>query len=240
LTSFDLSVHNFRHKDFLPQETLMPPRKARKFDPKAFLAQTGLGRTIQTYARSKVIFAQGDPSDAVFYVQAGKVRLTVLSKRGKEATLALLGEGDFFGESCITSDQPRRVASATAITECRVLRIDKRAMLEVLHQEHAFSDLFVAYLVGRYNQTQADLVDQLFNSAEKRLARTLLLLARFGKEGRSENVIPKISQETLAEMVGTTRARVNFFMNRFRQLGLIEYNGGLEVHSSLLNIVLHE
>jgi len=218
----------------------MPPRKARKFDPRAFLAQTGLGRTIQTYARSKVIFAQGDPSDAVFYVQAGKVRLTVLSKRGKEATLALLGEGDFFGESCITSDQPRRVASATAITECRVLRIDKRAMLEVLHQEHAFSDLFVAYLVGRYNQTQADLVDQLFNSAEKRLARTLLLLARFGKEGRSENVIPKISQETLAEMVGTTRARVNFFMNRFRQLGLIEYNGGLEVHSSLLNIVLHE
>jgi CRP/FNR family cyclic AMP-dependent transcriptional regulator len=240
LTSFDLSVHNFRHKDFLPLETLMPPRKARKFDPRAFLAQTGLGRTIQTYARSKVIFAQGDPSDAVFYVQAGKVRLTVLSKRGKEATLALLGEGDFFGESCITSDQPRRVASATAITECRVLRIDKRAMLEVLHQEHAFSDLFVAYLVGRYNQTQADLVDQLFNSAEKRLARTLLLLARFGKEGRSENVIPKISQETLAEMVGTTRARVNFFMNRFRQLGLIEYNGGLEVHSSLLNIVLHE
>lgn len=218
----------------------MPPRKARKFDPRAFLAQTGLGRTIQTYARSKVIFAQGDPSDAVFYVQAGKVRLTVLSKRGKEATLALLGEGDFFGESCITSDQPRRVASATAITECRVLRIDKRAMLEVLHQEHAFSDLFVAYLVGRYNQTQADLVDQLFNSAEKRLARTLLLLARFGKEGRSENVIPKISQETLAEMVGTTRARINFFMNRFRQLGLIDYNGGLEVHSSLLAIVLHE
>jgi CRP-like cAMP-binding protein len=218
----------------------MPPRKARTFDPKAFLAQTGLGRTIQIYPKNKVIFAQGDLSDAVFYVQAGKVRLTVLSKRGKEATLALLGEGDFIGESCITSDQPRRVASATAITECRVLRIDKRAMIEVLHQEHAFSDLFVAYLVGRYNQTQADLVDQLFNSAEKRLARTLLLLARFGKEGRSENVIPKISQETLAEMVGTTRARVNFFMNRFRQLGLIEYNGGLEVHSSLLDIVLHE
>jgi len=218
----------------------MPSRKVRIFDPKAFLAETGLGRTIQTCPKNKVIFAQGDPSDAVFYIQAGKVRLTVLSKRGKEATLALLGEGDFIGESCITSDQPRRVASATAITECRVLRIDKRAMLEVLHQEHAFSDLFVAYLVGRYNQTQADLVDQLFNSAEKRLARTLLLLARFGKEGRSENVIPKISQETLAEMVGTTRARVNFFMNRFRQLGLIEYNGGLEVHSSLLDIVLHE
>jgi CRP-like cAMP-binding protein len=218
----------------------MPPHKVRIFDPKSFLAQTGLGRTILTCPKNKVIFAQGDPSDAVFYVQDGKIRLTVLSTRGKEATLALLGEGDFIGEACITSDQPRRVASATTVTECRVLRIEKRAMLEVLHQEHAFSDLFVAYLVGRYNQTQADLVDQLFNSAEKRLARTLLLLARFGKEGRSENVIPKISQETLAEMVGTTRARVNFFMNRFRQLGLIEYNGGLEVHSSLLDVVLHE
>jgi CRP-like cAMP-binding protein len=152
----------------------------------------------------------------------------------------LLGEGDFIGEGCITSDQPLRVASATAVTECSILKIEKKAMLDVLHRQNAFSDLFVSYVVGRYNQTQADLVDQLFNSAEKRLARTLLLLARFGKEGRSENVIPKISQETLAEMVGTTRARVNFFMNRFRQLGLIDYNGGLEVHSSLLDIVLHE
>ena len=187
-----------------------------------------------------MIFAQGDPSDAVFYIQAGRARLNVLSARGKEATIALLGEGDFMGEDGITSDQPRRVAFATAITDCRVLRIDKAAMLNVLHREHAFSDLFVAYLVGRYNQTQADLVDQLFNSAEKRLARTLLLLARFGKEGRSENVVPKISQETLAEMVGTTRARVNFFMNRFRQMGFIHYNGGLEVHSSLLDIVLHD
>jgi len=144
------------------------------------------------------------------------------------------------GEGCIASDQPLRVASATAITDCFVLRIEKDAMLNTLHREHAFSDLFVAYIVDRYNQTQADLVDQLFNSAEKRLARTLLLLARFGKEGRTENVVPKISQETLAEMVGTTRARINFFMNRFRQLGLIDYNGGLEVHSSLLDIVLHE
>jgi len=183
---------------------------------------------------------QGEPSDAVFYIQKGRAKLTVLSTQGKEATIALLGEGDFLGEGCITSDQPVRVASATAITHCLVLRIEKEAMLNVLHREHAFSDLFVAYLVGRYNQTQADLVDQLFNSAEKRLARTLLLLAHFGKEGRSENVIPKISQETLAEMVGTTRSRVNFFMNRFRELGFIHYNGGLEVHSSLLDIVLHE
>jgi CRP/FNR family transcriptional regulator, cyclic AMP receptor protein len=218
----------------------MSPSKERTFDAKAFLAQTGLGRTILRCAKNKVIFAQGDPCDSVFYIQTGRARLTVLSSRGKEATIALLGEGDFIGEACITSDQPRRVVSATAITDCCVLRIEKHAMLAVLHREHAFSDLFVAYLVGRYNQTQADLVDQLFNSAEKRLARTLLLLARFGKEERSENVIPKISQETLAEMVGTTRARVNFFMNRFRQMGLIHYNGGLEVHSSLLDVVLHE
>jgi CRP/FNR family cyclic AMP-dependent transcriptional regulator len=218
----------------------MSPSKTRRFDPKAFLAQTGLGRTITPYPKNKVIFVQGEPSDAVFYIQKGHVKLTVLSTQGKEATIALLGEGDFIGEGCITSDQSLRVASATAVTHCLVLRIEKEAMLNVLHREPAFSDLFVAYIVGRYNQTQADLVDHLFNSAEKRLARTLLLLAHFGKEGRSENVIPKISQETLAEMIGTTRARVNFFMNRFRQLGLIDYNGGLEVHSSLLDIVLHE
>ncbi len=218
----------------------MLPRKSRTFDPRVFLAEAGLGRTILQYPKNKVIFAQGGPSDAVFYIQKGRAKLTVLSKHGKEATIALLGEGDFMGEGCITSDQPLSVASATAITDCFVLRIEKEAMLNVLHREHAFSDLFVAYLISRHNQTQADLVDQLFNSAEKRLARALLLLAHFGKEGRSENVIPKISQETLAEMIGTTRARVNFFMNRFRQLGFIDYNGGLEVHSSLLDIVLHE
>ena len=215
----------------------MSSRKSQTFDPKAFLAQTGLGRTILQYPKNKVIFAQGEPSDAVFYIQAGQARLMVLSTQGKEATIALLREGDFMGEGCIASNQPIRVASATAITDCCVLKIERGAMLDALHREHAFSDLFVAYLVGRFNQTQADLVDQLFNSAEKRLARILLLLARFGKEGRSESVIPKISQQTLAEMVGTTRARVNFFMNRFRQLGLIDYNGGLEVHSSLLEIV---
>jgi len=218
----------------------MAPAKARTFDPKAFLAETGLGRTILQYPKGKLIFAQGDPSDAVFYIQKGRAKLTVLSARGKEATIALLGPGDFMGEGSIASDQPLRTASANAIADCFVLRIERDAMLSVLHRQSAFSDLFVAYLVGRYNQTQADLVDQLFNSAEKRLARTLLLLARFGKEGKSENVIPKISQETLAEMVGTTRARINFFMNRFRQLGFIDYNGGLEVHSSLLDIVLHE
>jgi len=218
----------------------MSSAKARTFDPRAFLAETGLGRTILQYPKNKVIFAQGSPRDAVFYIQKGQAKRSVLSAQGKEATIALLGQGDFMGEGCMASDQPLRTASATAITDCSALRIEKDAMLKVLHQQHEFSDLFVAYLVGRYNQTQADLVDQLFNSAEKRLARTLLLLARFGKEGRSENVIPKISQETLAEMVGTTRARINFFMNRFRQLGFIGYNGGLEVHSSLLDIVLHE
>jgi CRP/FNR family cyclic AMP-dependent transcriptional regulator len=218
----------------------MSSGKARKFDPKVFLSQTGLGRIILQYPKNKVIFAQGDPSDAVFYIQTGRAKLTVLSVHGKEATIALLGEGDFLGEGCIASDQTLRAASATAVTDCFVLRIEKGAMLNILHREPAFSDLFVAYMVDRYNRTQADLVDQLFNSAEKRLARTLLLLARFGKEGRSENVVPKISQETLAEMVGTTRSRISFFMNRFRQLGLIDYNGGLEVHSSLLDIVLHE
>jgi CRP/FNR family cyclic AMP-dependent transcriptional regulator len=218
----------------------MSPRKERTFDPKSFLAEAGLGRTILHYPKNKVIFAQGEPCDAVFYIQDGRAKLTVLSTRGKEATIALLGPGDFMGESCITSDQPLRMSSATPLTDCRILRIEKTTMLKVLHREHAFSDLFVAYLISRNNHIQEDLVDQLFNSAEKRLARILLVLAHFGKEGRSESVIPKMSQETLAEMVGTTRARVNFFMNRFRQLGLIDYNGGLEVHSSLLDVVLHD
>jgi CRP/FNR family cyclic AMP-dependent transcriptional regulator len=218
----------------------MSSYKPRTFDPKTFLAQAGLGRTILRYPKNKVIFAQGEPCDAVFYIQEGRAMLTVLSTRGKEATIALLEAEDFIGESCITSHRPFRMSSALAITDCRILRIEKEAMLKVLHGEHAFSDLFVAYLVSRNNQIQEDLVDQLFHSAEKRLARTLLLLACFGKKGRSENVIPRISQETLAEMVGTTRARVNFFMNRFRKLGLIHYNGGLEVDGSLLDIVLHE
>jgi CRP/FNR family cyclic AMP-dependent transcriptional regulator len=213
----------------------------RAFDPKTFLAQTGPGRTILEYRKNKLIFVQGDPCDAVFYVQSGRVKLTILSSRGKEATIAMLSAGDFMGESCITSDRPLRLSSATAITDSCVLKISKDAMLNVLHREHAFSDLFVSYLVARNNQIQEDLIDQLFNSAEKRLARTLLLLAHFDKDSRSDTVLPRLSQEALADMVGTTRARVNFFMNRFRHLGLIDYNRkGVEVHSSLLDIVLHD
>jgi CRP-like cAMP-binding protein len=176
----------------------------------------------------------------VFYVQAGSVRLSVLSKQGKEATIALLGPGDFLGEGCLASDQPVRLATATAITDCSVLKIERKRMLGTLHAEHELSDLFVAYVLERHNRTQADLVDQLFNSSERRLARALLILSRFGKEDRPETVHPNVSQETLAEMVGTTRSRVNFFMNKFRKLGFIKYNGELQVSSSLMSVVLHE
>lgn len=229
----------------MPSARKARPRRARKpstlFDPKAFLAQPGVGRTLQQYRPKEAIFSQGERSDAVFYIQEGKVRLSVVSKQGKEATIALLDRGDFIGEGCIASDQPVRLATATAITNCSVLRIEKTQLQYTLHAERAFSDLFVAYVIARHNRTQADLVDQLFNSSEKRLARALLILAHFGKEGRSEEVIPGISQETLAELIGTTRSRVNFFMNRFRKLGFIDYNGGgLQVHSSLLSVVLHE
>ena len=215
-------------------------KKVPKFDVHAFLSKTGLGRTIVQYPATSVIFAQGDPADAVFYVQQGRAKLTVVSKQGKEATVALLAEGDFLGEECIASDQPVRTTSALAITACSVLRIERKVLLDVLHKQHAFSDMLVAFLVVRNSQIQADLVDQLFNSAEKRLARALLLLTRFGKEDRLEPVLPKISHEALAEIVGTTRARVTFFMNRFRKLGFIDYNGGLEVRSTLLDVVLHE
>jgi CRP-like cAMP-binding protein len=214
--------------------------KKRLFDPQSFLAQNGLGRTLLHYRKSQAIFAQGDAADAVFYLQKGRARLAVLSKQGKEATIALLGPGDFLGEGCLASDQPIRLATATAITDCSALKITKREMLRTLHEEHGFSDLFVAYVVERHNRTQADLVDQLFNSSEKRLARALLMLSRFGKEDKPETVVPQISQETLAEMIGTTRSRVNFFMNRFRKLGFIKYNGTLQVNSSLLSVVLHD
>ena len=190
-------------------------------------------------AKERTIFAQGDEADAVFYVQKGRVRLTVVSQTGKEATIALLGEGDFFGEGSLAG-QVRRMGTAMAMTACELSRVDKKAMMEALHREQTFSDMFVAYLLARNIRYEEDLVDQLFNSSEKRLARVLLLLARFGKEGKPEAVVPKISQETLAEMIGTTRSRVSFFMNRFRKLGFIDYNGGLEVHSSLLNVVLHD
>jgi CRP/FNR family cyclic AMP-dependent transcriptional regulator len=216
-------------------------KKFPQFDPKTFLSTIDGGRKIAAFSKKQVIFAQGDSPDAVFYIQKGKVRLTVVSKTGKEATIGILNACDFFGEGCLAG-QPLRLYSATTMTDCSVMRIDKKAMMEVLHREHAFSDMFVAYLLTRNIRYEADLVDQLFNSSEKRLARVLLLLAHFGKEGKHEVAIPTISQETLAEMVGTTRARVSFFMNRFRELGFIDYHAGdaLHVHSSLLNIVLHD
>ncbi len=222
----------------------MPPtavaKKKPDFDPRRFLATIGDGRKVVAFPKRQTIYSQGDPADAVFYIQAGKIRLTVVSKIGKEATLGILGEGQFFGEGSLAG-QALRMGSATAMTDCEVLRIDKKAMMLALHREHTFSDLFVAYLLARNIRYEEDLVDQLFNSSEKRLARLLLLLAHFGKEGAPEIVIPKISQETLADMIGTTRSRVSFFMNRFRELGFLDYGeSGLKVHSSLLNIVLHD
>jgi CRP/FNR family transcriptional regulator, cyclic AMP receptor protein len=214
-------------------------KKKRDFDPYAFLATIGEGRKSVLFQRKQGIFSQGDAADAVFYIQTGKVKLTVVSKTGKEATIGIVGDGQFFGEGSLAG-QPLRMGSATALTDCAILRIDKKAMMEALHREHEFSDLFVAYLLARNIRYEEDLVDQLFNSSEKRLARILLLLAHFGKEGAPETVVPKISQEMLAEMIGTTRSRVSFFMNRFRKFGFIHYNGGLQVHSSLLNVVLHD
>jgi len=218
---------------------MLTRRLSARFDPEAFLANTGIGKTIREYAPKSPIFSQGESANSVFYIQKGRVRLSVVSKQGKEATLGLYGPGNFLGEGCIAMDQPLRMATATATTACSVLEIEKRQMLRTLHAEHEFSDVFVAYLIARNSRTQEDLVDQLFNSSERRLARALFLLANFGKN-KSEKVVPNVSQETLAEMIGTTRSRVNFFMNRFRKLGLIEYNGELLVHTSLLSVVLHE
>jgi CRP/FNR family transcriptional regulator, cyclic AMP receptor protein len=218
----------------------MPAKSNREFNPKEFLATIGEGRKVMSFPKKQTIFVQGDVADEVFYIQEGKVRLTVVSKVGKEATLGILSQGDFFGEG-VLAGQHLRMGSASAMTDCELLRIDKKAMMLALHREHTFSDLFVAYLLARNIRYEEDLVDQLFNSSEKRLARLLLLLAHFGKEGAPETIIPKISQETLAEMIGTTRSRVSFFMNRFRELGFLDYGeGGLQVHSSLLNVVLHD
>ena len=215
-------------------------KKKRDFDPREFLAIIGEGRKVVAFPKRETIFTQGDATDAVFYIQKGRVRLTVVSEIGKEATLGILNEGDFFGEGGLAG-QPLRMGSATAMTDCELMRIDKKAMMLALHRESKLSDMFTAYLLGRNIRYEADLVDQLFSSSEKRLARILLLLSHFGKEGVPEIVIPKISQETLAEMIGTTRSRVSFFMNRFRKLGFIDYGeSGLQVHSSLLNIVLHD
>jgi CRP/FNR family cyclic AMP-dependent transcriptional regulator len=209
------------------------------FDPKIFLAKVGEGVTVFDYRENEIIFSQGEAADAVFYIQQGKVKLTVISKQGKEAVIAILGPGHFFGEGCLNG-HPLRISTTRAMEKCMTTRIEKATMIATIHNEPSFSELFMSYLLTRNGRIEEDLIDQLFNSSEKRLARLLLLLAHFGKEGRPEPIVGKFSQETLAEMIGTTRSRVSFFMNKFRKLGFIEYNGHLEVHSSLLNMVLHE
>jgi len=215
-------------------------RKSKsKFDPEAFLAKADGGLSISKYAKGEVVFAQGDPADAVFYVRQGRIKISVVSAQGKEAVVAFLKAGDFIGEGCLTG-RPRRISTASAVADSVVTRLDKATMVRVLRDEPNFSERFTAHLLARTMRVEEDLVDQLFNSSEKRLARALLLLANFGKDGKQEPVIAKVSQETLADMIGTTRSRVSHFMNKFRELGYIHYNGGLEVHSSLLDAVLHE
>jgi CRP-like cAMP-binding protein len=215
-------------------------RKTRlPFDPKVFLSKVNGGRSISDYPKDKIVFRQGDPANAVFYIESGKVKKTVVSEQGKEAVVALLGSGDFFGEGCLAGEA-LRLSTVSTLNKCVIARMTKADITRVIHEEPTFAELFISHLLARNSRVEEDLVDQLFNSSEKRLARTLLLLANFGKEGRPEPIIAKISQETLAEMIGTTRSRVSFFMNKFRQLGLISYNGSIEVHSSLLNVVLHD
>ena len=209
------------------------------FDPKSFLAKVGEGRRIGSYPKDQIVFSQGEPADSVFYIQRGKVKVTVVSEQGKEAVVAILGTNDFFGEGCLAG-QPKRISTVETMTESVIVRLEKAAIVRVLHGEPAFSEMFIAHLLARSIRVEEDLIDQLFNSSERRLARVLLLLANFGKDGKPEPVIANISQETLAEMIGTTRSRVSFFMNKFRKLGFIDYNGSMEVHSSLLNVVLHD
>jgi CRP/FNR family cyclic AMP-dependent transcriptional regulator len=209
------------------------------FDPKMFLSKVNGGRAVSEYRKDQIVFRQGDPSDAVFYIQSGKVKKTVISEQGKEAVVALLEAGGFFGEGCLAGEA-LRLSTVSALTKSVIARISKGDITRVIHEEPAFAELFIAHLLARNGRVEEDLVDQLFNSSEKRLARTLLLLANFGKEGKPEPIIAKVSQETLAEMIGTTRSRVSFFMNKFRKLGLIDYNGGIEIHSSLLNVVLRD
>jgi CRP-like cAMP-binding protein len=216
-----------------------PDSKSLAFDAQAFLDSTGVARIVREFKKADTIFAQGDAADAVMYLQKGGVKLTVVNEVGKEAVVAILGEGDFFGEGCLAG-QPIRMGTATAITPSTVLDIEKREMFKVLHEQSTFSDMFITFMLARNIRIEEDLIDQLFNSSEKRLARTLLLLARYGKEDKPQGVLSKISQETLAEMIGTTRSRVNFFMNKFRKLGFIKYNGGLQINTSLLSVVLHE
>jgi CRP-like cAMP-binding protein len=214
-------------------------RKKQPFDVTVFLNSVGEGRNVSNYRKNQKVFSQGDPADSVFYIQEGKVKVCVISDQGKEAVVALHGNGDFFGEGCLNG-QRLHLATVVTMTECVIMRIEKSAMVRVLHDQPKFSEMFVSYLLSRNSRIEEDLVDQLFNSSEKRLARLLLLMANFGREGKPEPVIAKLSQETLAEMVGTTRSRVSFFMNKFRKLGFINYNGALEVHNSLLNVVLHD
>ena len=217
----------------------MPRKRTTLFNPKTFLTQVDGGKTLLQCRKNQVLFSQGDASDAVFYIQTGRITLTVVSPQGKEAIVAILEPAAFFGEACLTGELVRMV-TATTLDKAVIVRIDKAAMIRVLHEQPAFSELFLAYLLSRNVRIQEDLVDQLFNSSEKRLARLLLLMAHFGKEGKPEPVLPKVSQDTLAEMIGTTRSRVSFFMNKFRKLGFVYYNGGLHVHSSLLNVLLHD
>jgi len=214
-------------------------RVKASFDPKEFLAKVGEGKTISKYQKDQIVFSQGEVADAVFYIQQGEVKLTVVSEQGKDAVVAILGPGHFFGEGCLNG-HPLRIATTRAVDECVITRLEKATMIATIHNEPEFSELFMSYLLTRNSRIEEDLIDQLFNSSEKRLARLLLLLANFGKEGRPEPIVGKFSQETLAEMIGTTRSRVSFFMNKFRKLGFIEYNGKLEVHNSLLNVVLHD
>jgi len=215
-------------------------RKAKPpFDPKAFLSKVNGGERIFDYSKDQIVYRQGDPADTVFYIQSGKVKKTVVSEQGKEAVIAVLGAGDFFGEGSLAGES-LRLATVSALTKCTIARLSKVDITRVIHEEPAFAELFIAHLLARNSRVEEDLVDQLFNSSEKRLARTLLLLANFGKEGRPEPIIARVSQETLAEMIGTTRSRVSFFMNKFRKLGLIDYNGSIKIHSSLLNVVLRD
>lgn len=219
--------------------TLTKKKGVRHFDPAVFLETTAKGRIISIHPKKQTIFAQGESADAVFYIKKGKVKVTVISKQGKEAVVAILGADEFLGEGCLIG-QPKRLATASAMTECMTMRVQKTELLQVLQDEPAFSQMFISHILARNARVEEDLVDQLFNSTEKRLARVLLLLANFGKEGRPEPINAKISQETLAEMIGTTRSRVSHFMNKFRQMGFIDYNGHLEVHSSLLSVVLND
>ena len=218
----------------------MATKSRPSFDPKSFLAMVGdEGRNIGRYRKDEIVISQGDPADAVFYIERGKVKITVVSEQGKEAVVAMLGTNDFFGEGCLAG-QAQRIATVATMTDSVIARLEKAAIVRVIHQEPAFSGMFIAHLLARAIRVEADLVDQLFNSSEKRLARLLLLMANFGKEAKPEPLITNISQETLADMIGTTRSRVSFFMNKFRKLGLIDYNGSIEVRSSLLNVVLHD